>query len=297
MNAKRFARVLASTLGGLLFASMLILSISLLPSGAQAASLLPPVPMVPVNSGEPRITSNPPFTIYLPVMLKNTQFCSTVPTLISPTNGSSLNTLIPLFQWDSGHNPDANDLHVDVSRNPGFTQIINTLYYNSAQGAGNFRFSGNFDPATILYWRAFLLCGSTQGPYSPVWSFTTGSGGTLLPTPALVAPANGNTVPTITVLLQWSSVSGAVAYQVHWRKVGQSGYIYDSVTGTQYTITWGSANTTYEWWVSAQNDYAFGADSVKWQFTTPAGFSSASTQELDHSFVVEDGSTTIVFER
>jgi len=50
-----------------------------------------------------------------------------------------------------------------------------------------------------------------------------------------------------------------------------------------------SANATIEWWVSARNDYAIGADSEKWQFTTPAG--SLSSQGVDHNVVLEDGST------
>jgi hypothetical protein len=297
MNAKRFAQVLASTLGGLLFASMLILWLSWLPSSAQAASLSSPAMVISTNSGEPQITSNPPFTIYLPVMFKGFEECSTTPTLISPTNGSSLNTLIPLFQWDSGNNPNADNLHMEVSRNSGFTQIFSSLYYNSAQGAGDFRFSDNFNPAATIYWRAFLICGDTQGPYSEVWSFTTGSGGTLLPAPALVAPANGNAVPAITVTLRWSPVSGAVEYVVHWRTLGQGGYSYESVTDTQTTLTWLGPNPTYEWWVSARNNFAIGADSEKWQFTTPGGSSSVSTQNLNRSSVVEDGNAIIVFER
>ena len=37
-------------------------------------------------------------------------------------------------------------------------------------------------------------------------------------------------------------------------------------------------NTTYEWWVSARNEYAIGADSPKWRFRTPAT-SLAAPQE------------------
>jgi hypothetical protein len=48
-------------------------------------------------------------------------------------------------------------------------------------------------------------------------------------------------------------------------------------------------------WVCARNDYAIGADSEKWQFTTPVEPSSVSTQDLN-GLVVEDSGATIVFE-
>jgi hypothetical protein len=244
----------------------------------------------------PDITFIPAFTIYLPAIFKNYVGCTTVPTLISPPNSSSLTTLIPLFQWNSGDNPDATTLRLEVARNIGFTGAKESLWYSPAQGAGEFRFPRNLDPATIYYWRAFLLCGGIEGPYSDAWSFTTGSDGTILPASTLVAPGNGSTAPTTTVTLQWSPVRGAVEYLVRWREVGQGGYTYDWVTETQVTISWLSANTTYEWWVSARNDYAIGADSETWQFTTPAGSSSVSLQDLNRSFVIEGGGTTFVLE-
>jgi hypothetical protein len=297
MNAKRLSQILTSTLGGLLFMFLLILWLSLLPSGAYAESLSSLVTVVPINSGEPQITSNPPFTIYLPVVFKNFAGCSTIPSLFSPTNGSNLQTLIPLFQWDSGNNLQADAFHLDLSRNSGFTDIIDNLTFFQGHGAGNFRFSDNLDPGSINYWRTYLTCGGAKGPYSEVWSFTTGSGGIILPAPTLVSPTNGGVVPTTTVTLQWSPMSGATGYQVNWRKVGQGGYSTQSVTGTPNTIVWLSTSTTYEWWVSARNDYAFGVDSEKWRFTTPAGSSSVSIQDLNNTYVVDDGSAIIVFER
>ncbi|HQE93470.1 MAG TPA: fibronectin type III domain-containing protein [Anaerolineae bacterium] len=243
------------------------------------------------------ITFTPAFTSYLPAVFKGYGACSTIPTLMSPANGSSLSTLIPLFQWDSGNDPNATQLRLQVAKDPDFTQGVWSLWHGSGTGVGEFRFSRNLDPARAYYWRAWLLCGDTAGPYSDVWSFTTGSGGTILPAPTLVAPPNGSAVPTTTVTLQWSPVGGAVEYLVRWREVGQGGYNSDWVAETQTTIGWLSANTTYEWWVSARNDYAIGADSETWQFTTPAGSSSVSLQDLNCcSFVIEGGSTTIVFE-
>jgi hypothetical protein len=113
----------------------------------------------------------------------------------------------------------------------------------------------------------------------------------------LGAPANGSTVPTTTVTLQWSSVSGAVEYLVHWREVGEGGYTYRWVNDTQTTISRLSANTTYEWWISARNDYAIGADAEIWQFTTPAGALSLPSQDVNHDIIViEYDDTSATFE-
>ena len=60
---------------------------------------------------------SPPKRIYLPLVARNigaTPSCSVVPTLVSPTNGSALDNLIPLFQWNSGNDPIATTLRLDV---------------------------------------------------------------------------------------------------------------------------------------------------------------------------------------
>lgn len=244
------------------------------------------------------ITTNPQtYTVYLPAALRNYGGCSAVPTLLSPANLSSLDTIIPLFEWDNGNNLNATTLRLQVAKDANFTQHVNSLWSGGSPGIHEFRFSRNFDPATTYYWRAWLMCGDVQGQYSEVRSFTTGSNGTILTAPALVAPANGSVLPSLPQTLQWLSVNGAEEYLVHWRKVGEGeGYSYSWRTETQMAIDWIlSADTTYEWWVSARNSYAIGVDSAKWQFTTPAQVSSLSPENLNHSIIVEeDGITNIL---
>jgi hypothetical protein len=241
------------------------------------------------------ITFTPEYTAFLPAVFKNYINCTAVPTLLSPANGSSLATLAPLFRWDNGNDPSVTALRMQVSKDASFATYVNSLYGGS--GTHEFRFSRNYDPATVYYWRAWLVCGDvTQGPNSEVWSFTTGSGGTILPAVSLTSPANGSTVSGSTVTLRWSAVSGAIEYLVRWRETGEGGYIYTWVTGTQYTVGGLSANTTYEWWVSARNSYAIGTDSATWQFTTPAGLLSGAPQSESVHTVVEDGRATRVLE-
>lgn len=206
--------------------------------------------------------------IYLPIILKNWGGCTAVPTLIGPPNGSRLNTLAPLFEWDSGDVPNATRLRGQIARDSAFAQVV-LSFSASPRGVGQQRFSTNFDPATTYYWRTHLMCGDLQGPYSPVWSFTTGSGGTIPPAPALTAPISGTLVASTTVTLQWAPVGGALEYLVRWRTVGEAGYSYAWI-GAQSIVLRLSPNTTYEWWVSARSEYAIGTDSPKWRFRTPA---------------------------
>jgi hypothetical protein len=192
--------------------------------------------------------------------------CSTRPTLMSPANGSALDTLIPLLQWDSGNDPNATELRLDISLDSEVMDHVYGLRSRSrAQGMNEWRINMNLDPATVHYWRAYLMCEDIQGPYSDVWSFTTGSGGTILPGPSLLSPADGSTLAGTEATLEWSSVSGAVEYWVWY-----SGGGWDRgrlVQDTQATLSL-SPNTSYEWWVQARNDYALGNESSHWQFAT-----------------------------
>jgi len=210
------------------------------------------------------------YTTYLPVVLKSVgAACSVRPTLINPANGSTLDTLVPLYVWNDGGDPAGTSARLQIAHDAAFTHGAGSLR-SSMRGEHEFRFSTNLDPGSTYYWRAWVMCGDVQGPYSEVWSFTTGSGGTIPPAPALTAPANSSTLPSTTVTLQWASVPGTVEYLVRWRRPDQSGYNYEWTSEPQL-VTWLEPHTTYEWWVSARNDYAIGTDSPVWQFTTGPG--------------------------
>jgi hypothetical protein len=124
-----------------------------------------------------------------------------------------------------------------------------------------------------------------------VWSFTTGSGGIIPPAPTLIAPLNGSIVPDTTVTFQWASLPGAIEYYFCQKR--GVGYSFSRLKDAQVTLPWFRANTTYEWWVMAVNNYAVGPESEKWQFSTPAIFLSLSGQPLDNYIFIEAGSTIL----
>jgi hypothetical protein len=251
-------------------------------------------------ASSPAITFTPVATIYLPAVLNDFALCTAVPQLISPPDGSSLDTLAPLFQWDNGDSPNATELWVEIWLDPALTEWAYGLSGTYYPGIETWQISRNLDPATTHYWRAYFMCGSTEGPHSEVWSFTTGSGGTILPGPSVLSPANGSTLPGTTVTLQWSSVNGAIQYQAHYKTATR--HTMRKTSDTQTVITGLSPNTTYEWWVEARNDYAWGNESAHWNFTTGASGSSISVspspslvpQPRKHVVTEHDG-TTIFF--
>jgi hypothetical protein len=92
---------------------------------------------------------------YLPLVLRNaSNACGLAPTLIYPLNGSSLDNLIPLFQWDYGNDPGALYGAMEVARDPGFTQIALSVGTGATQGPYQFRFYWNLDSG-----QAVLLAG------------------------------------------------------------------------------------------------------------------------------------------
>jgi hypothetical protein len=224
-----------------------------------------------------------PFIARQPTPTPTPVACSTVPTLISPADGSNLDTLIPLFTVDAGNDPNATGLVLLLSLGPdaptppgGFNHIECT------QGICQWRHLFNLHSAMTYYWQTYLMCGDTQGPRSEEWWFATGSGGTILPAPMLRSPANDSTLPGTTVTLKWSSVSGAAEYLVcAYYRDDRAGSVRFStrgcrvVQGTKLTIHNLIENAGYSWAVTARNDYAWGTRSASWLFTT--GSSGAQT--------------------
>ncbi len=231
-------------------------------------------------------------TGYLPAIFKEPAFCSTIPTLIDPANASNLNTIIPQFTWDLGNGPDGTLSRMQISRDSDFTQVRWDMYGGSTTGLEVIRIWENLEPGITYYWRTWLMCGDTQGPYSEVWSFTTASSGEILPAPTLIAPANGSTVTSGVVTLQWEPVPGAVDYLVHWKKVGGYGSMVSWVNDTQRDI-YIENNSTYQWSVEARNDYALGVESEAWQFVTQFGPLSVQLPGWNVGFRSIEGDATI----
>ena len=236
-----------------------------------------PLTRVAAAGGVQGTGSGSSLIVYLPAVWRGCHGCRTLPTLIQPANGSQLDTLIPLYKWDRGDNPSMEGIRVEIARDAAFSRQVPSLW-SSKDGLDQFRFPSNLEPATTYYWRARLDCGGERGPWTEVWSFTTGSGGTVLPAPVLLEPANGAVLESRRVTMRWMPVPSAVEYARYGRKAGETYTGFAWQDGTEWTSSY-AYGTTYEWWVAARNDYAIGTPAAIWQFTTPAAPSSVREEE------------------
>jgi len=235
----------------------------------------------PVRAGTGVVTETR-FSTHLPVVFRNLVPCATAPTLLGPADGSQLDTLLPLFEWDAGQDLLATHLWLEASEDITFARGFYALRTTRPRGRYQWLPSSNFEPATRYYWRAWLMCGEAQGPYSTAWSFTTGSGGTLPPAPDLVAPPDGSSVP-MPVTLEWLELPGAVQYKVSWAKAGDTTTWWSWSDDLEYEVTRLDPGTEYEWWVRARNDYGLGPESPRWGFTTAAARGPGQLPEAEES--------------
>jgi len=210
-----------------------------------------------------------------------------IPTLQSPPNNSTLNTLIPLLQWENGSTSDISNVYLDYSTRENFMGSGGSWYGPSWYE--EFQIGHNLNPSTKYFWRVYFMKDGYQEPYSEVWSFTTGSGGTFLPAPNLVSPSNGSTLSSNIVTFNWSPVSGALGYIVNWQEVGQYVHTYVWVSGSETSLERSiPENTTFEWWVEAYNCYAIGNKSITWEFTTGAYTSSSLDINSNQNYIIEE---------
>lgn len=237
-------------------------------------------------------TPTPVGRAFLPLVTRNWRACGS-PILISPENGSQLDTIAPLYEWDSTSDPAAVRGYLEVATDSGFEKVVQRLSYRPGYGYWTFRFTENLSPATTYHWRAYIVCSpEITGTASAVFTFTTGSGGVMLPAPALQSPANDSSLPAGNITLAWSPVAGAIEYLVRWRPLGLDGYLYEWVPGNVTQLSVEVFPGPYEWWVAARNNYAIGTESPKWRFTVYGSTSAVhlSTQELlmknGHTFYV-----------
>jgi hypothetical protein len=215
-----------------------------------------------------QITST--FTVYLPLVQRPITPtvpagpCSIAPTLVSPADKSTLNTLIPRFEYIEVSEMVSNT-EITIADNPAFDLPIQ---YTTGGGKGTHKLSlfDNLEPGTTYYWRVNDVCGAVKGPSSAVFSFTTGSNGTILPAPKLVSPADGTSNVGEETTFTWEAVGGATGYEPYVC-IKQDGCTLSHTPATSETF-YLEANTEYRWHVFAYNDYAYGNPSEDWTFTT-----------------------------
>lgn len=113
------------------------------------------------------------------------------------------------------------------------------------------------------------------------------AGGTILPSPILISPANGGSISPSNPILNWNAVAGAVAYHITLHDMDRDYWYGIDVTTPPTNLAWPPLDpiTHYEWYVEARNNYAWGTSSAIWQFTTTTGSTLLTRSESDIDFV------------
>lgn len=101
--------------------------------------------------------------------------CSSVPSLISPENGSSYVDQRPAFTWDNGANPDAGNFLLSVCEYPDANTNCWSISGNVNSGIVERRFLDDLKPDTQYYWQVKYICGNSWGPASEIMTFHTTS--------------------------------------------------------------------------------------------------------------------------
>jgi hypothetical protein len=195
------------------------------------------------------------------------------PSLVSPSDGATVSGTSVLLDWNSVSNAGA--YNVTASRNGSIVldQVVTgTSYTLSGLVAGA---TYEWDVAACYSTGAST---SSNCPSSARSSNRTFAVQGSLATPALVSPANGAVVSGTSVLLDWSSASGAGAYNVTASRNG-SLVLDEVVTATSYSLSGLVAGSTYAWDVASC-------------FTTGASTSSNcpdSARSSNRTFTVQSG--------
>ena len=188
-----------------------------------------------------------------------------VPTLSTPTDGSTLTTVQPTLYYNTVSG--AGGYLMQWSKNPDFA----THEEYSLNSSNNGLTLTRLEFGTTYYWRVCAINNNSSdtSAWSVVWSFTTTSG-----VPTLVSPADGYVYPsTVKPLLRLEAVTGASYYLFHWSE-DPTFATYSSYTmSSSYTglnVNGLKFGTTYYWRVfSITPNYAdTSASSAVWSFTT-----------------------------
>jgi hypothetical protein len=200
-------------------------------------------------------------------------------TLISPTNGSNIETETPQFVFQGSGTMDYYILYVQDTENDKDIMFTSApLEGEGAEGTERGRYEvaysngSNFSTSGVYKWWVKGFTNSKGNEMtSSTWSFTYmgGSSGTCCAlatgsAPDPLIPANGATIQTATPILSWTKVDCASSYIVTVRNQNGQQVFQQIVNNTN--VTYGGValvdNVTYSWEIIADNgcgEYAYGS--------------------------------------
>jgi len=185
-----------------------------------------------------------------------------VPTLVSPTNGSTVADLTPTFDWNDV--TDATSYTIQVDNNNTFASPEAT----SSPTVSTFTPASNLAAGTY-YWRVLATNSSGSSAYCAYWTVTLTAPPPLPDVPVLLLPTNGGTVQDLTPTFDWNDAANATSYHIQVAtKSNMSGLVIDTdVTGSTYTPAANLAVDLYYWRVLSINATGSSAYTGIWSVT------------------------------
>jgi parallel beta-helix repeat protein len=203
------------------------------------------------------------------------------PSLSSPANNANLQPTTLSLSW--GSSVGATRYHLQVS----ITASFSTFVVNDSSITGTSSSVGPLASGTVHYWR--VRAGNSAGwsGFSAGWAFTTI--GTAPSIPTLVSPSSGSSGVSISPILSWNAVNGAVSYalQVSTLSTFNTNIIDQTgIAATSFTASGLVTNTAYYWRVNATNPAGTSGWSSVWSFTTSASARLPGEYSTDASTVL-----------
>ncbi len=190
----------------------------------------------------------------------------TAPVQTSPNDGATEVALQPTFEWEKVDGAEYYILHansIDPSEMVIETEVEGTTFSPEADLATQ----------TSHDWRVRAVAGDTQGDWSEIHRFTTGSGGSDgsgSSSVSLNSPSDGSSYQPVNLTLDWETVSGASDYQIQLAANSSfsSPVIDETVTESTYDASGLDYSQTYYWRVQVNGDGDSGNWSTVYSFTT-----------------------------
>ncbi len=196
------------------------------------------------------------------------------PALTYPAGGSTINSLVPMFQWN-GTGTDV--YYIQLSTTNDVSNLLVNGYVPYASGATvSYGWRQNLTAGTTYFWHVASICSDYHpGAYSPTATFQTGNiSGPFINPPPLLTPAEGaRFLIHATVYYSWGDSTTAKAYQLRVYKSMtdvQNDQIFESFSGDSWRTNAQDiqdATGTFYWRIKVRDDVAWGPYSPLRSFT------------------------------
>lgn len=181
----------------------------------------------------------------------------TAPTLLSPANNSTDIARTGKLKWQAV--TDAEKYEIQTATDLAF----NSVKDNDADIAAiEFSYT-NYDEEAKYYWRARAIAGTTTGPWSDIWNFTTEAGPALPEKVVLISPVNNTDMVLPMDEMTWEAAAEADSYTLELSLVEDFSTIFqtnDNITDTKHEINGLNEGGVYYWRVKA----IYGSKSTGW---------------------------------